>query len=187
MQAELDPIFNFLRGRAGNFIYRKVRGKTIISPKPVFNGTSLSPAQAEQRERFMAAVAYGKTALADNETRPLYEELAKKKDLPVFALIVADYFNAPVIHTVNALSYNGNIGDTITITASDDIGVQKVEVAISDDQGNPLETGAAIETAAGSGQWVYTATAQGASAVRIQVTATDRPGGSAVTNIEKSI
>src|SRR5690606_22022466 len=125
MQAELDPIFNFLRGRAGNFIYRKVRGKTVISPKPVYNGASLSPAQAEQRERFMAAVAYGKTALADNETRPLYEELAKKKDLPVFALIVADYFNAPVIHNVNALGYNGNIGDTITITASDDIGVQK--------------------------------------------------------------
>lgn len=187
MQAELDPIFNFLRGGAGNFIYRKIRGKTIISPKPVYNEASLSPAQLEQRERFLAAVAYGKTALADNEARPLYEGLAKKKDLPVFALTIADYFNAPVINDVNVFGYNGNIGDTITITASDDIGVQKVEVAITDDQDNPLETGEAIETAAGSGQWVYTATAQGQSAVRIQVTATDRPGGIAVTNIEKSI
>jgi hypothetical protein len=116
----------------------------------------------------------------------VYEEVAKEKKLPLFATTVADFFNTPVIHSVNVFGYSGNVGDTITILASDDVGVQSVQVAITDDQDNPIEYGEAVETAQGSGEWVYTATIQGQPTAKFQVVAQDRPGGTAVMNINKT-
>lgn len=186
MKAELDPIVHFLRGGAGNFIYRKIHGKTIVSPKPVRDGVALSTAQAEHRARFNKAVAYGKSAMANDQVRPLYNEIAKAKDIPVFAAIMGDYFNTPTIQEVNPFGYGGNIGDMIIIHATDDCGVVKVHVSISAPDGSPIEHGEAIQTTAGSGEWIYTATVQGQPLVKIQVVAVDRPGGTAVMNIDKT-
>lgn len=118
--------------------------------------------------------------------RELYEAAAKEKDMPILAVMVADYFNAPVIHSVDLSAYNGNSGEAITISASDDISVASVHVTINDEQGNPIESGDALETAEGSGQWVYTATTSTESSVNVQAVATDRPGGVAVQNATKS-
>ena len=186
MKAELDPIVHALRGSAGNFVYRKVRGKTVMSAKPVRDESALTPAQEEHRLRFKKAVAYSKTALANNEVRPLYDAMAKDRNKPVFSVAVADYFNAPVIHEVDVFGYNGNIGDTISILASDDFEVVNVHVMIADTQGNMIENGNAVETAPGSGQWIYTATVSNESNVNVQVVAVDRPGGTAVMNTEKT-
>jgi len=113
--------------------------------------------------------------------------LAKAKKMPIFSVAVADYFNAPIIHEVNVFGYSGNIGDTILISASDDFEVAKVHVMIADDQGTMIENGEAVETAPGSEQWIYTATVQGQPVAKIQVVAVDRPGGTAVMNIDKTI
>jgi hypothetical protein len=51
--------------------------------------------QTEHRERFKQAAAYGKSVLANPATCALYEAVAKEKDMHVFALTVADFFNAP--------------------------------------------------------------------------------------------
>ena len=52
-----------------------------------------------------------------------------------------------------------------------------------------IENGYAVETAAGSGVWVYTVTASmpGGSKVGINVVATDFPGGTAIESNTKTI
>jgi len=52
-------------------------------------------------------------------------------------------------------------------------------VNLADSHGNPIESGAAVETPPYSGRWIYTATAAvpGGTTVRIAVTASDRAGG----------
>jgi hypothetical protein len=64
--------------------------------------------------------------------------------------------------------------------------VAKVHVMISKPDGDPIENGEAVETAAGSGEWIYTATVQGQPVVKVQVVAVDRPGSTAVMNIDKT-
>lgn len=186
MKAELDPIVRFLRGGAGNFLYRKINGKTIVSPLPDRSNIVPTENQIAQRERFKQASRYSRQVRADAEARALYDALAKQRDLSINALAIADFLNLPVIHSVNVFGYSGNIGDTITVLASDDVSVEKVQVSITDEQGNPIEYGEAVETGEGSGEWVYTVTAQGQPTAKIQVVAQDRPGGAAVMNIDKT-
>ena len=185
MKAELDPVVHFLRGGAGNFVYRKIRGKTIVSPKPVRDYTVLSDAQAEHRVRFKKAAAYGKLALMDSDVRPLYEESAKERNVPLFAVMMADFFNAPVIETVNTDPYTGQANQVIQVIATDDFGVVKVHVKISDLSGNLIESGDAVNTSNGIGPWTYTTQYSMDRPVDIEVVATDRPGGTAVTTIRR--
>lgn len=186
MKTVLHPMFEEVSGGMGRMIYRQAYGKTIISRKPVINEEDLTPAQQENRARFNRAVVYSKKAMVDADVRPLYDAAAKGRNMPVFAVAMADFFNVPTIHEVNVFGYNGNVGDTISITASDDFSVQKVEVTITDDQDNPIEYGEAVETSAGSGEWVYTATVQGQPSAKIQVVAVDHPGGTATMNVDRT-
>jgi hypothetical protein len=64
-----------------------------------------------------------------------------------------------------------------------------VQVSVLDVSGDTLESGAAVETAAGSGLWTYTGQTSIAagSDLTIQITAADRPGGLASTTQSKTI
>ena len=74
-----------------------------------------------------------------------------------------------------------------------------VQVALTGGDGSPLalrrsqgasaKSGAAVETPADSGRWIYTATAAVATGatVRISVTAEDRPGGTGTGEGEKAV
>lgn len=185
MKAELDPVVHFLRGGAGNFIYRKIRGKTIVSPKPVRDYTVLSAAQAEHRARFKQAAIYSKLALVDDDVRPLYEASAKERNKPLFSVMMADFFNAPVIENVNTDAYTGQADQVIQVIATDDFSVVKVHVRISDLSGNLIESGDAVDAATGMGLWTYITQYSMDRPVNIEVVATDRPGGTAVTTIQK--
>lgn len=79
--------------------------------------------------------------------------------------------------------------DDFAPSASLRAGVTGVTVAVTDAEGNPIESGAATETPANSGRWVYAATAAvpTGTTVRIAVTATDRPGGVAEAEKEKAV
>lgn len=186
MKFKLNRAFRATSGELDGLIYRMSYGKVVASPKPEVYNPGYSEVQISHRERFKQAAIYGKAALADDEARAVYEEVAKEKNIPLFATTISDFFNTPVIHSVNVFGYSGNVGDTITILASDDVGVQKVHVSITDDQDNPIEYGEAVETAEGSGEWVYTATVQGQSTAKFQVVAQDRPGGTWMMNINKT-
>jgi hypothetical protein len=185
MKFKLNRAFREVSGELDGLVYRNVRGKVVAARKPDLSNVVYSESQIAHRERFKQAAAYGKSALADPTVREQYEAAAKDKDMPIFALTIADFFNAPSIDNVNLSAYNGQVGDLINIIARDDFEVLSVHVSItnSDAGGSVVESSNAVETAAGSGQWVYTATtvlAAGTDVV-VNVVATDRPGGTAVT------
>ena len=187
---KLNPIVEEMSGGFGNIVFRASKGKTVMCRKPDFSNVEISDNQAEHRERFRQAVAYGRSVMADPDLRAMYEQAADRKDMPIFALTVADFFNAPTIHEVDLSAYTGKAGDLIKVNASDDFGVAKVHVALTQvNGGTPIESGYAVETAAGSGQWVYTATAAvpAGTTVNFAVVATDRPGGTAMNTQSKTV
>jgi len=173
----------------GDLVFREVNGRTILSRKPTPNGTEPSADQVDQRELFRQAVAYGRSVMANQATREFYEQVAEQRGTPIFSLTVADFLNRPSIRGVDTSAYQGQIADTIRITTHDDFGVMNVHVGITNAQGAVIESGNAVEDAAGTGRWTYTATAAApaGSAVVIQVVATDRPGGMAVSTITKNL
>ena len=127
--------------------------------------------------------------MADAETKALYVEAAKAKGHPVFSLTIADFFNAPMVNEVDLSGYGGAVGEAIVIQATDDFDVADVAVTLTDADGNAIESGAAVETPANSGRWLYTAQTAVATGttVRIGVMATDRPGGMAEASEEKTV
>ena len=184
MKVKLNPMFEEVSGQLGEMVFRELRGETVVSRKPILSGGPTEN-QLEHRERFKQAAAYGKSALADADTRALYEATAKSKNMPVFALTVADFFNAPVIDALDLSEYNQQPGSLIHISARDDFGVMRVQVSIVSDNNDPIENGEAVAVGGG---WVYTTTATittGTSVV-VNVVATDRPGGTAVKSQTKS-
>jgi len=121
--------------------------------------------------------------------RALYQAMAESEDMSLFNAAVADFLTLPSIESVGLAGYHGAIGDPIHITARDEFGVVSVQVGVLDAAGDTLESGAAVETAAGSGLWTYTGQTSIAagSDLTIQITAADRPGGQANTTQSKTI
>jgi hypothetical protein len=173
----LNPALKAIHGRVDDLVFKRYNGHEMVSPVPDRTGIVPSANQLAQMDKFRLAALYGKAALADPQTRTVYEDAAARKGMPVFALTVADFLNAPAVDEIDLSDYAGQIGDKIAVRASDDVEVKGVQVAIREQGGAVLEQGAAVlETA--SNTWVYTATttlAQG-QAVSIEVSATDRPG-----------
>lgn len=186
-KVKLNPILEQISGKIGDLVFRRYGDETIISQNPDRSGIVPSAAQLAARERFREAALYGKIVMADPETKALYTDAAKTKGQPVFSLTVADFFNAPAVNEVDLSAYSGAIGDEIIIIARDDFEVLDVAVNLSESDGSLIENGAAVETPADSGRWIYTTTASVATGttVRIAVTASDRPGGLGTAEEEK--
>lgn len=188
-KVKLNPILEQIQGQVGDLVFKRYGDQTVLSAKPDLSGVEPTPAQLAQQARFREAALYGKMVFADPETKALYEEGAKAKGKPVFSLTVADFFNAPSVDEIDLAGYSGAAGDEISIMASDDFTVMAVQVTVSDSEGDPIESGAASESPANSGRWVYTATTAVATGttVRIAVTAQDRPGGLGTGEKEKVV
>jgi len=190
MKFKLNRAFRAASGELDGLIYRNIRGNVVASRKPDMSNVVYSEDQLAHRERFKQAAAFGKSVMADSSLRALYEEIAKSKNIPLFAATIADFFNEPVINDIDLAAYNGAAGDVIKIRAMDDFGVANVYVTLTNFQGGaPIENGQAVETAPGSGVWQYTAqtVVNAGTAVNIQVAATDRPGGTAVETRTKTV
>jgi hypothetical protein len=188
-KVELNMLINGIRGKVDKAVLRKYKGRTIMGRLPESDG-ELSAAQIAHNKRFQEAVDFGKFILSDDTVRPLYEQAAEQRGMPIMAVCVADFFNAPGVTTLETMNYKGKVGDPILIVASDDFGVVKVNVQISDDDtGVLIEEGAATETPSGSGHWTYIATQPVAAGmmVQFQAAAFDRPGGMGTQRCAKRI
>jgi hypothetical protein len=187
----LSTFLKEVHGKLDNVVFRKIRGKYVMSPMPPGReGFELSQAQSAHQERFLQAAEYGSLALADPAAREFYEQKAVERDLPVMAACIADFFNPPSIVSIDASNYNGQPGGTIEIKTRDDYGVVRTSLVLADDdEGTLIEQGEAVEVAAGKGLWMYTATtaANAGVTVNFQVTLRDRPGGTAVQRGTKRI
>ena len=72
-KVRLHPLFEELRGKIKGMVFRlSHNGKTSVYMDPDMSRVKWSPAQMAHRERFAAARAYAKAALADPELRTLY-------------------------------------------------------------------------------------------------------------------
>jgi hypothetical protein len=188
-KVKLNPIIEQVRGQVGDLVFRRRGDEVVIGRKPDTEGREWSEAQLAHRERFRQAALYGKIVMADAEAKAIYEEVARATGQPVFSLTVADFFNAPSVDEVDVSGYAGHVGDTIVVRAHDDFDVVDVHVAVTKADGTAIEEGAAVETPAESGRWIYTATAAvvAGTTVRIAVTASDRPGGMGEAAKEKAL
>ena len=188
MKIKLNPMFEEARGGLGRIVFRHRSGQTIAGRKPTFAAEPTAE-QVAHRERFRQAAGFGKSVVADSSLRALYQVMAESKDMSVFNAAVADFLSLPSNESVGLADYHGGLGDPIQIVATDEFGVVSVQVSLLDAAGAALESGAAVETAVGSGHWTYTGQTSIAagSYLTIEIIATDRPGGQATTTRNKSI
>jgi len=187
-QARLHPSLIEFRGAMRDMVFRERHGKIYASVKSQGSTKPPTAAQAAHRERFRRAVEYGKFVMSRDDIRPVYEQAAAERDVSLRSLCIADYLHVPSIDSIDARDYTGKVGDPLQIVASDDFGVARVDVMLTDDdKGTLIESGQAVQN--GSGHWTYTATqpATAGITVQFQVTVMDRPGGTTVERGTKRI
>ena len=87
----LQPGLLALRGKMGDWTYRRMYGKQTIMKTPDMSKVKWSKAQKEHRKRFRAATRYAQMAMADPKVRAHYEKVAKKADRQPFRVAVSDF------------------------------------------------------------------------------------------------
>jgi hypothetical protein len=176
-KVKLNPVIDALQGKVGDLVFKRWEGEDIVSKMPDRTGIEPSVSQLAQMEKFRLAAIYGKAVLADQASHAIYADAAARRGIPMFALTVGDFLNAPAVDEIDLSAYTGKAAEVIRVRASDDMEVKGVTVEIRKQDGTLLEGGPAVWKAA-SGSWEYTTTTaltQG-QAVSIDVSATDRPG-----------
>lgn len=176
--AKLNPILQSVRGKVGDLIFSTRYGGVFISRKPEKGKQILTAAQQAVRDRFRQAALYGKAAMANAQVRALYEAQAKKRKHPIFSVMIENFLRPPSIEEIDMSTYTGQSGSMIGVRASDDFDVMSVGVALFDSSNAPIENGAAVQSGTDAGRWVYTLTTSIpiGTHIRLEVTATDRPG-----------
>jgi hypothetical protein len=155
-EVNLNETVNGYRGSIGRLVFKRYKGRTIVGRKPVVTKAPTN-GQIAHRERFKAAVAFAKSAVADPALSAFYAPIAQQREITVYVVAVGDFLKTPEFQYVDLEKYKGRIGDPIVIKAVDDIGLAFVDVKLVSQQGTLIESGSAIETGTGSGMWTYTA------------------------------
>jgi hypothetical protein len=182
---KLNPIFASMSGKMGDVVFKTSKnGETYIAMCPKKLSAKPSEAQLARRRAFGHASDYATAALADEATRAFYEALAEAKTTNARAVCVGDYLNAPNLDDVDLFTYHGQVGDPIRISTSDDVGVIRVRVELTQPDGALVEAGDAVERFTGSGMWEYIATVAVplGRTLHISAEAFDRPGNRAVVS-----
>ena len=177
-ESENNIVTHGLSGKVGNtLVFRQRAGKTVVASPPHHTNKPVSNPQVLQRQKFQEAVIYGKIAIKDIATKAAYEAAAAS-GISAFNIAVADMLNAPDIELIDLSAYHGNIGDKITVKATDDFKVTGVTVGIYKTDGTLIEKGSAIAGTNGL-LWVYNATVANSASItgdKIVVDVTDTPG-----------
>lgn len=176
-QSKNNIITHGLSGKVGDLIvFRNRNGKTYVASKPKERTGEPSVAQKEHHKFFQQAVIYAKSALTNPDTKQAYKDAADQGE-SAYNVAVADFMNAPDIEKIDLSKYTGKVGDTITITVTDDFMVQEVSVAILNANGTEVEHGLA-QSLVGGLQWLYTTVAPNSSLEgdKIIISASDLPG-----------
>jgi hypothetical protein len=154
-------------------------GKIIFKrEKPRKASPSRSIAQRDHQDRFRMAAAYASNQMRDAETKAMYETGINKKKNSAYAVAISDALNAPKVHEIDTVGYEGAVNSIIAINASDDFRVVSVNVTIQDPDGKLLETGEAIQHPFNRNLWSYTTTVKNSRlpGSTISATAYDLPG-----------
>jgi len=153
-------------------VRRRPDGTFILTGAPHRQDRPPSETQATQRKLFTEAAAYAKGA----QQVPEYRALAEARKLSAFNVAMADFFHAPEIGNIDLSAYDGDSGQSIVVSATDDVKVTSVEVAIATESGSFVEKGSARHRTE-DGSWVYTTTSKAPSErIRITASAADLAG-----------
>jgi len=163
--------------------FRQLAGKTYVSGFPKKRSGGSSTEQLAFKEKFLAATSYAKLAMQDPDLKAAYEAKAVAGQT-AYNMAVRDAIKPPVVEAVDATAYQGQPGNAILITASDDYKVDKVTVTIHDALGALLESGEAILNA-GDFKWTYLATHANVAlqGSKIAATAYDLPGNTGMLEL----
>ncbi|MEO6540332.1 MAG: hypothetical protein ABIN74_05050 [Ferruginibacter sp.] len=178
-----NVVMHGVSGQIGDLLtFIQRHGKTYVG-KIRKQPSNISPEQQAIRDKFKLAAKFAKSSIKDPAIKALYEERAGGGVTP-YNLAIVDYWAAPFIDSINTANYNGAVGSTIEVQATDDTKVTEVTVSIASAAGVVLEEGLAVMNAE-SETWHYTATAVNASLAGtiIKAIAKDLPGNS--TEMEK--
>ena len=155
------------KGRKGHNVIALATAKVKREP---------SEKKLEWAKQLRKASQYAKNALAIPELREMYTKLSSK-EIPPYRVASNDFLQKPVIDSLDHSGYRGNIGDTITVSAIDKVGITSVTATLTAQDGTLIETGPCVHNLPTS-NYTYTATcdvpAIGGMVLRIEVT--DIPG-----------
>lgn len=161
----------------GTLVFRQVGNQTVVSAAPKESDKAPTAKQLAHQERFQMAALYAKAQLADPTSKAEYEAARNDESGNAYAIAVADFMQAPDIHTIDLSDYTGQVGDTISVRVTDNFKVMGVKLRIENADGSLVEETAAVRQTNGL-DWVFTATAANASLIgdKITILATDKPG-----------
>lgn len=134
-----------LSGLFGDVVFRQLRGKTYVSPRPASPKTQ-SEAQRNNRSKFKDASVYAKACMLIPEKKAYYAQKAKKLKLPnAYTAAITDYMRKGTIEEVETPKTNGKKPENRirVFTRKPNFEMHQVHVSVVDEQGTILHTGAA--------------------------------------------
>ncbi|HTM98447.1 MAG TPA: hypothetical protein VL088_06890 [Pedobacter sp.] len=179
-----NPIMQGATGRVGKVTFRRTIFGTVIANMPDYERTKVPSAdQLAFRQRFKLGTQYIKARMDDPLFKERYAALAKPGH-SAYTAAFSDFMSPPKIHSLDISLYQGQIGDTVRINATDNFGIETVQVQIKDQAGAVIETGLATFDVL-SADFTYTATTENANAVgsKIEVTVTDFSGAKTIKEV----
>jgi hypothetical protein len=180
-----NPLLKSITGLLGKtMVFRQWRGKLVLANRPA-RRKSDSEKQKVYIEKFREATQYAKRQMADSASKAEYQEGINNRKHNAYTVALTDYLNAPKVHYIKATDYQGAVGDTITIKATDDFKVVRVTVVIADRNGVMLEQGDASVQVGRPFIWKYQASAVNpdVKGTVIRVAAFDKPGNKSSAEI----
>lgn len=173
-KSRLNSALSAISGAIDRWVYRQVRGRTVICRRPE---TTQEPTEAQLaiRERFRLAAKYANATSGNPTLAAYYEAIAKSRKVPAREVMMTDFFRPPVVDVIDLSGFTGVVGSMIKVRAKDDVGVTGVTVAIRAEDDALLEEGVAVLVDL---DWVYTTTVAHPTGTPVSITATavDRPG-----------
>jgi hypothetical protein len=184
--AKVDPnsLTAGISGSIGGLTIVRKRNGSIYFRRKSTKKPKRTPAREKQQTRLGRASVYASAALADPAKKAVYEAAAKGTGRSAQNLAVGDHMHPPVVEDIELSGYTGKKGETIRISARDDLAVATLRVTVRDRSGTVLEEGAAGQTRAGL-TWLYVAQNDlpGDQIVQIQATAMDHAGNKSAKTV----
>ena len=183
-----NVITRMYSGRVGDIVLRNYGGKSVMAKRPDCSKVVKSAAQLANQAKFAKANKYSKAVKNDPQRSKDYSEKKKKtKYKDVYHAAMSDYMTKPKVQKVDLVSYRGQQGNVIRISAWDKFRVETVSVMILNKMGQLIEKGPAVaKPFSGNREWDYTATVKNVDykSCRILVRVKDRPGNTVEAEVD---
>lgn len=185
MASNSSIITGKLQGMLGKeLVFRSWAGKTIVAKAPGARDDDPTLAQLKIRETFLTGSRYARSIIQNPEMAEAYARTLKPRQ-NTYSRALQDYINPPVVGSITTRNYTGQVGDVITIRATDDFRVTAVLVEIYAADGSLLEKGNAVVTTSGI-DWTYSSTVVNSALTgsSIKAIAIDVPGNEGFLTVQ---